>query len=152
MLIFDIQFVHRTISPSLYSFLSRYLFIDFSVGNYHLSHQTFIVIIVYQIFGISAVVEYLATIVESINFQRFNSKSQVFTLQLCYDKMHDQKKFFWGFNPAKMHCEFAYTTNAFQDESWDLLNSKGYEFDRIKSSLLWSLNSFIIISSPWLWD
>ena len=28
-----------------------------------------------------------------------------------------------------MHCEFTYTTNAFQDESWDLSHSKGYEFD-----------------------
>ena len=27
-----------------------------------------------------------------------------------------------GFEPAKMHFEFAYTTNAFQDESWDLSN------------------------------
>ena len=26
-----------------------------------------------------------------------------------------------------MHCEFKYTANAFQDESWDLSNSKGYE-------------------------
>ena len=37
------------------------------------------------------------------------------------------KKIFCGFEPAKMHCEFMYTTNAFQDESWDLSNSKGYE-------------------------
>ena len=37
------------------------------------------------------------------------------------------KKFFCGFEPAKMHCEFTYTTNAFQDESWNLSNSKGYE-------------------------
>ena len=28
-----------------------------------------------------------------------------------------KKKFFCGFSPAKMHCEFTYTTNAFQDES-----------------------------------
>ena len=35
--------------------------------------------------------------------------------------------FFCGFSPANMHCEFTYTTNAFQDESWDLSNSKGYE-------------------------
>ena len=28
-----------------------------------------------------------------------------------------QKNFFCGFEPAKMHCEFTYTTNAFQDES-----------------------------------
>ena len=36
------------------------------------------------------------------------------------------KKFFCGFEPAKMHREFTYTTKAFQDESWDLSNSKGY--------------------------
>ena len=35
--------------------------------------------------------------------------------------------FFCGFSPAKIHFEFTYTTNAFQDESSDLLNSKGYE-------------------------
>ena len=37
------------------------------------------------------------------------------------------KKFFCGFESAKMHCEFTYTINAFQDESWDLSNSKDYE-------------------------
>ena len=35
-------------------------------------------------------------------------------------RQNAQKKFFCGFEPAKMHCEFTYTTNAFQDESWDL--------------------------------
>ena len=34
--------------------------------------------------------------------------------------MQNAKKFFCCFSPAKMHCEFTYTTNAFQDESWDL--------------------------------
>ena len=38
-----------------------------------------------------------------------------------------QKKFFCGFSPSKMHCEFTYTANAFQDESWDLLNFICYE-------------------------
>ena len=28
-----------------------------------------------------------------------------------------KQKFICGFEPAKMHCEFTYTTNAFQDES-----------------------------------
>ena len=28
-----------------------------------------------------------------------------------------QKKIFCSFEHAKMHCEFTYTTNAFQDES-----------------------------------
>ena len=37
------------------------------------------------------------------------------------------KKFFCGFEPAKMHWAFLRVTNAFQDESWDLSNSKGYE-------------------------
>ena len=32
-----------------------------------------------------------------------------------------------------MHWVFLSVTNAFQDESWDLSNSKGYEFDRIYS-------------------
>ena len=41
------------------------------------------------------------------------------------------KNFFCGFEPAKMHCEFTYTTNASQDESWDLSNSKSYEESRI---------------------
>ena len=36
-----------------------------------------------------------------------------------------------------MHCEFTYTTNAFQDESWDLSNSKGYEGSRIKIRVFW---------------
>ena len=36
--------------------------------------------------------------------------------------MQNKKNFFCGFEPAKMHCEFAYTANAFQDESWDLSN------------------------------
>ena len=38
-----------------------------------------------------------------------------------------QKKFFCGFEPAKMLCEFTYTTNEFQDESWDLSNFICYE-------------------------
>ena len=42
-----------------------------------------------------------------------------------------QKKLFCGFEPAKMHCEFTYITNAFQDESWDLLYSISYKFDFI---------------------
>ena len=50
MLIFDIQLVSRIASPSLYSFLSMYLFIDFSVGNCHLFHQNFIIITVHQMF------------------------------------------------------------------------------------------------------
>ena len=37
------------------------------------------------------------------------------------------QKYFWGFEPVKMHCEFKYTTNAFQDESWDLSNFICYE-------------------------
>ena len=37
------------------------------------------------------------------------------------------KKFFCGFEPAKMHCEFMHTANAFQDESWDLSNFTCYE-------------------------
>ena len=40
-----------------------------------------------------------------------------------------------------MHCEFTYTTNAFQDESWDLSNSKGYEFDIKQLKLLKFLGS-----------
>ena len=31
--------------------------------------------------------------------------------------MQIKKIFFLSFEPAKMHCEFTYTTNAFQDES-----------------------------------
>ena len=38
-----------------------------------------------------------------------------------------QNKKFCGFEHAKMHCEFTYTTNAFQDESWDLSNFICYE-------------------------
>ena len=45
--------------------------------------------------------------------------------------MQNKKKFFWGFEPAKMHCEFTYTTNVFQDESWDLSNFICYEGSRI---------------------
>ena len=45
--------------------------------------------------------------------------------------MQNKIIFFCGFEPDKMHCEFTYTTNAFQDESWDLSNSKGYEGSRI---------------------
>ena len=43
---------------------------------------------------------------------------------LVYKTKDITKKFFCGFEPAKMHCEFTYTTNAFQDESWNLSNSK----------------------------
>ena len=50
MLIFDIQFVSMTTSSSLYSFLSKYLFTDFLVGNWHLFHQTFIILIVHHMF------------------------------------------------------------------------------------------------------
>ena len=46
------------------------------------------------------------------------------------------KIFFCGFEPAKMHCEFKYTANAFQDESWYLLSSKGYEFNSTDSNRL----------------
>ena len=31
--------------------------------------------------------------------------------------MQNKKFLFCGFEPAKMHCEFTYTTNASQDES-----------------------------------
>ena len=37
------------------------------------------------------------------------------------------KKFFCGFEPAKMHWAFLRATNAFQDESWDLSNFICYE-------------------------
>ena len=50
-----------------------------------------------------------------------------------YKSMTITKKFFCGFSPAKMHCEFTYTTNAFQDKSWDLSNSKGYEHSFMSS-------------------
>ena len=40
------------------------------------------------------------------------------------------KKIFCEFEPTKMHWAFFRVTNAFQYESWDLSNSKGYEFDR----------------------
>ena len=36
--------------------------------------------------------------------------------------MQNKKIIFCGFEPAKMHCEFKYKTNAFQDEFWDLSN------------------------------
>ena len=45
------------------------------------------------------------------------------------------QKLFCSFESAKMHCEFTYTTNAFQDESWDLSNSKGYEHSFNKQTL-----------------
>ena len=41
------------------------------------------------------------------------------------------KNLFCGFEPTKMHCEFTYTTNAFQDESWDLSNFICYEGSHI---------------------
>ena len=41
------------------------------------------------------------------------------------------KNYFCGFEPAKKHCEFKYTTNEFQDESWDLSNFICYEGSRI---------------------
>ena len=43
-----------------------------------------------------------------------------------------------------MHCEFTYTTNAFQDESWDLSNSKGYEHSFILGGVIFllQLNSY----------
>ena len=66
----------------------------------------------------------------------FKNKTKIVTLKLfeiniliIIKTKAITKKFFCGFEPAKMHCEFMYTTNAFQDESWDLSNSKGYEFD-----------------------
>ena len=43
-----------------------------------------------------------------------------------------QKKILLRFRAAKMHCEFTYTTNAFQDESWDLSNFICYEGSRIR--------------------
>ena len=42
-------------------------------------------------------------------------------------RQNAQKNFFFGFEPTKMHCDFTYTTNAFQDESWDLSNFICYE-------------------------
>ena len=51
-------------------------------------------------------------------------------------KCNNKKIFFCGFGHSKMHCEFTYTTNSFQDESWDLSNSKGYEGSR--KITLWS--------------
>ena len=48
-----------------------------------------------------------------------------------------QKKiFFCSFEPAKMHYEFTYTTNVFQDESWDLSNFICYEGSRINEALI----------------
>ena len=41
--------------------------------------------------------------------------------------MQNKNIFFWSFEPAKMHYEFMYTTNVFQDESWDLSNFICYE-------------------------
>ena len=58
-----------------------------------------------------------------------NIKKVTFTSKYCHilclnpHKIEDirqnakKKIFFCGFEPAKMHCEFTYTTNAFQDES-----------------------------------
>ena len=43
-----------------------------------------------------------------------------------------QKNLFCGFEPAKMHCEFTYTINALQDESWDISNFICYEGSRLK--------------------
>ena len=60
-----------------------------------------------------------------------------------------QKKFFCGFELAKMHCEFTYTTNAFQDESWDLSNFICYEGSRIYCSTVVNCNWEIISSSFW---
>ena len=57
----------------------------------------------------------------------------------------NEKKFFCGFEPAKMHWAFLRVTNAFQDESWDLSNFTCYEGSRI-----WDYKrkiSFIIINS-----
>ena len=41
-----------------------------------------------------------------------------------------------------MHCEFTYTTNAFQDESWDLSNSKGYEYSFIERDVKLTQETF----------
>ena len=41
--------------------------------------------------------------------------------------MQNKKLFICGYEPAKMHCEFTYTTNAFQEESWNLSNFICYE-------------------------
>ena len=53
---------------------------------------------------------------------------------LIKDKMQNKQNFFCGFKPDKMHCEFMYTTNAFQDESWDLSYFISYEGSRMKYS------------------
>ena len=42
--------------------------------------------------------------------------------------MHDKANSFAGWNPPKC-IELSSGSSAFQDESWDLSNSKGYEFD-----------------------
>ena len=57
--------------------------------------------------------------------------------------MQNKKNFFCGFEPAKMHCEFAYTTNAFEDESWNLSNFICYEGSLKNFSkflIVWNLN------------
>ena len=63
--------------------------------------------------------------------------------------MQNKKNFFCGFEPAKMHWEFTYTTNAFQDESWDLSNFICYEGSRI---LIWNIKKLIVYPVPFTVD
>ena len=51
-------------------------------------------------------------------------------INIYYKTLFITKKSSLGFEPAKIHWAFLSVTNAFQDEYWDLSNSKGYEFDR----------------------
>ena len=53
------------------------------------------------------------------------------TILLIKIRQNAKKKFFYGFELAKMYCEFTYTIDAFQDESWDLSNFICYEASRM---------------------
>ena len=55
-----------------------------------------------------------------------------------------QKNFFCGFEPAKMDCEFKYTTNAFQDESWDLSSFICYEGSRMYMCLVNTIHDLVL--------
>ena len=54
--------------------------------------------------------------------------------------MQNKTIFFCGVEPAKIQCEFTYTTNAFQDESWDLSNFIYYEESRILNFIIFNLS------------
>ena len=54
--------------------------------------------------------------------------------------MHDKKNSFAVSNPPKCIANLRTQPNAFQDESWDLSNSKDYEFDRIDFKLNFIIN------------